>query len=121
MIFAQRLRLVCYLPTRVSTSVIACLSYSLVSIWKFRVETTSGYIQRRIIKLTEDIKTQYDGSVRDCCNSVYQWAYGEDGLDPKKLVKVGKDLDICNVTNIVNKLNMKYEVLNKKKKVKASK
>lgn len=52
---------------------------------------------------------------------MYQWAYGEDGLDPKKLVKVGKDLDICNITNIVNKLNMKYEVLNKKKKVKMSK
>ena len=67
----------------------------------------SGYNQRRIIKVCEDMSVKYDGSVRDCCNSVYQWAYGEDGLDPKKLVKVGKDLDICNITNIVNKLNMK--------------
>lgn len=77
---------------------------------------TSGYIQRRIIKLTEDIKIQYDNSVRDCCNSIYQWAYGEDGLDPKKLLKIGKDLEICNVSSIVNKLNMKHEVLNKKMK-----
>ena len=71
--------------------------------------------------MTEDIKIQYDNSVRDCCNSIYQWAYGEDGLDPKKLLKIGKDLEICNVSSIVNKLNMKHEVLNKKMKIKKSK
>ena len=74
---------------------------------------TSGYIQRRIVKLLEDVKTQYGGSVRDCCNSVYQWAYGEDGLDPLKLIKVGNQLEICNVSNLVDKLNMKYEIINK--------
>ena len=26
---------------------------------------TSGYMQRRIVKLTEDMKVQYDGTVRD--------------------------------------------------------
>ena len=71
---------------------------------------TSGYIQRRIIKLIEDIKIQYDGSVRDCCGSIYQWAYGEDFIDPKALVKVGKELEFCDVTNIVNKLNLKFEL-----------
>ena len=74
---------------------------------------TSGYIQRKIIKLTEDIKTQYDGSSRDCCNSLYQGAYGDNGLDPKKLLKVGDELEICNIASLVDKLNMKYEVENK--------
>ena len=79
---------------------------------------TSGYIQRRIIKLTEDIKVQYDGSIRDCCGSIYTWIYGEDGLDPKKLLKIGKELEICDVSSIVKKLNMKHEILNKKKIIK---
>lgn len=74
---------------------------------------TSGYIQRRIIKLIEDIKIQYDGSVRDCCGSIYQWAYGENFLDPKALVKVGKELEFCDVQNIVNKLNLKFELKSK--------
>lgn len=52
--------------------------------------------------------------MRDCSGSVYQWVYGEDGLDPKKLLKVGKELEICNISSIVKKLNMKHEVLNKK-------
>ena len=78
--------------------------------------STSGYIQRRIIKLTEDIKINYDGTVRDSSNCIYQLTYGEDGFDPKHLIKVGKDNEICNITSIVNKLNLKFELsINKKK------
>jgi DNA-directed RNA polymerase beta' subunit len=76
--------------------------------------STSGYIQRRIIKLTEDIKIQYDGTVRDAIGSIYQLSYGEDYLDPKCLIKVGKNNEICNITSIVNKLNMKHEDQKKK-------
>lgn len=76
---------------------------------------TSGYIQRRIIKLTEDIKIQYDGTVRDAIGCIYQLAYGEDNLDPKTILKVGKNLEVCNVSSIINKLNLNYELSNKKK------
>lgn len=77
---------------------------------------TSGYIQRRIIKLTEDIRIHYDGTVRDAVNSIYQLAYNEDNLDPKELIKVGKNLEICNVSILIEKLNLKYELESKKKK-----
>ena len=70
---------------------------------------TSGYIQRRIVKLTEDIKVQYDGTVRDCVNSTYQLSYGENGLDPTKTIKVGKQQECCDISSIVNKLNIKHE------------
>ena len=95
---------------------------------------TSGYIQRRIIKLIEDIKIQYDGTVRgniylfihsfltkfcnflfiitkfiDVIGSIYQLSYGDDGFDPKTLIKVGKNLEFCDVTDIVNSLNMEFE------------
>ena len=69
---------------------------------------TSGYIQRRIVKLTEDIKINYDNTVRDAIGSIYQVAYGEDGINPTTTIKVGKDQEICDVSSIVNKSNMSY-------------
>ena len=75
---------------------------------------TSGYIQRRIVKLTEDIKVQYDGTVRDTIGSIYQTAYGENGINPKETIKVNGDQEICDISSIVNKLNNSYD--SKKKK-----
>jgi len=72
--------------------------------------STSGYIQRRIVKLTEDIKIQYDNTVRDEVGSIYQFAYGETGIDPKMTVKVGKEQSVCDISSIVNDLNAKYEM-----------
>jgi len=79
---------------------------------------TSGYMQRRIVKLTEDIKIQYDGTVRDTVGNIYQVAYGETGIDPCCTVKVGNKQEICDVSRMVQKLNMQYEVDNSKKKKK---
>ena len=106
-----------------------CLRYSLVPIWKFRVETTSGYIQRRIVKLTEDIKVNYDNTIRDAIGSIYEVAYGDDGVNPTTTVKVGSEQEICDISSIVNKLNIKHEEKNpnvdeinsKMKKLKISK
>ena len=67
---------------------------------------TSGYIQRRITKLTEDIKIQNDETVRDMLGSIYQISYGDDGIDPKTTVEVNGKNEICDITSIVNKLNM---------------
>ena len=74
--------------------------------------------RRRIIKLIEDIKIQYDGTVRDVVNSIYQLNFNEDGgFDPKKLVKTPKNkLSFCNTYNIIERLNNKVELkINKKK------
>jgi DNA-directed RNA polymerase beta' subunit len=77
---------------------------------------TSGYMQRRIVKLTEDIKIQYDGTVRDVTGNIYQVAYGETGIDPSHTVKVGKQQEICDISRLVTKLNMEYDVQQQKKK-----
>ena len=69
----------------------------------------SGYIQRRITKLMEDIKIQYDGTVRDSFGKIYQLAYGEDMIDPKKTVRVKGQQEVCDITRIVENLNMKFE------------
>ena len=75
---------------------------------------TSGYMQRRIVKLTEDIKVQYDGTVRDIPGNIYQVAYGETGVDPSRTVKVGGRQEVCDVSRMIAKLNMQYDI-NKKK------
>ncbi len=77
----------------------------------------SGYIQRRIVKLTEDITVQYDGSVRDNFGKVYQLSYGEDLIDPTKMVKVNGEKEFCDVSRLVDKLNLKYEIICKKNKI----
>ncbi|HKL24406.1 MAG TPA: DNA-directed RNA polymerase subunit A' [Candidatus Nanoarchaeia archaeon] len=50
----------------------------------------SGYLYRRLANALQDIKVEYDTSVRDSNNNIIQFIYGEDGLDVSKLHKKGK-------------------------------
>ena len=77
----------------------------------------SGYNQRRIIKVCEDMAVKYDGSVRDTSGKIYQMAYGYNGLDPCCTVKVENKQQICDVSRIVNRLNLKFEISNENTKV----
>jgi len=80
--------------------------------------SVSGYIQRRIVKLTEDIKVQYDGTCRDTIGSTYQLAYGEDGLNPCSTIKVGSTQELVDIQSLATKLNIKHEDNSKKVKIK---
>jgi DNA-directed RNA polymerase I subunit RPA1 len=42
----------------------------------------SGYLQRCLVKHLEELRVNYDLTVRDSSGSVIQFLYGEDGLDP---------------------------------------
>ena len=42
----------------------------------------TGYIQRKLIKATEDLKVNYDYTVRDSSGSVIQYVYGDDAMNP---------------------------------------
>ncbi|MEM3046293.1 MAG: DNA-directed RNA polymerase subunit A', partial [Candidatus Bathyarchaeia archaeon] len=44
----------------------------------------SGYMQRRLIHALEYLKVEYDGTVRDAEETIVQFKYGEDGVDPAK-------------------------------------
>ncbi|MBI4145771.1 DNA-directed RNA polymerase subunit A' [Candidatus Woesearchaeota archaeon] len=41
----------------------------------------SGYLYRRLANAMQDLKVEYDGSVRDANGRIIQFAYGEDGID----------------------------------------
>ena len=47
----------------------------------------TGYIQRRLIKSTEDLKLVYDMTVRNNKNKIIQFKYGDDNIDPMKVEK----------------------------------
>lgn len=41
----------------------------------------SGYLYRRLANALQDLKVEYDGTVRDANNMVIQFVYGEDNID----------------------------------------
>lgn len=42
---------------------------------------TSGYIQRRMVKMAEDVQVKYDGTVRNASDDIFQFLYGADHCD----------------------------------------
>lgn len=59
----------------------------------------SGYMERRLVGALQDLKVEYDGTIRDGMNRIVQFVPGEDGLDPSKIERGG-----INVQEIANKL-----------------
>ena len=48
---------------------------------------TSGYLQRKLIKATEDLKANHDYTVRSSNNDIVEFIYGSDGFYPSHLEK----------------------------------
>lgn len=44
----------------------------------------SGYLYRRLANAMQDLKVEYDGTVRDASGKIIQFDYGEDGIDVSK-------------------------------------
>ncbi len=44
----------------------------------------SGYMQRRLINALQDLKTSYDGTVRDAGGRIVQFSFGGDNIDVSK-------------------------------------
>ena len=47
--------------------------------------STTGYIQRRLIKALEDLKIEYDMTIRTNKNKIVQFQYGDDSIDTTKV------------------------------------
>ncbi|MEK6913671.1 MAG: hypothetical protein AABW47_03295, partial [Nanoarchaeota archaeon] len=45
----------------------------------------SGYLYRRLANALQDLRVEYDGTVRDSNNNIIQYRYGDDGMDVSKL------------------------------------
>ena len=47
----------------------------------------TGYIQRKLIKIMEDIKVEYDGTVRNANDKLIQCVYGDNGINTEKQIE----------------------------------
>ncbi len=56
----------------------------------------SGYLYRRLSNTMQDLKAEYDGTIRDASGNIIQFEYGEDGIDVSK-----SENGIINVKRIV--------------------
>tara|TARA_Y100000385_G_scaffold281416_1_gene334190 strand:+ start:7412 stop:11998 length:4587 start_codon:yes stop_codon:yes gene_type:complete len=45
----------------------------------------TGYIQRKLVKGMEDVRVEFDYTVRNANGHIIQFLYGEDGIDPTKI------------------------------------
>ncbi|MEM3091857.1 MAG: DNA-directed RNA polymerase subunit A' [Candidatus Pacearchaeota archaeon] len=45
----------------------------------------SGYLYRRLVNALQDLRKEYDGTIRDGNNNIIQFVYGDDGLDVSNL------------------------------------
>ena len=61
------------------------LNFGLANGLQVRDTSQTGYIQRRLIKGLEDLKVEYDMTVRNNYGKIVQFAYGEDGFDSTKV------------------------------------
>lgn len=48
---------------------------------------STGYIQRKLIKIMEDIKVEYDGTVRNANDKIIQCVYGDNGINTERQVE----------------------------------
>jgi DNA-directed RNA polymerase beta' subunit len=74
---------------------------------------TSGYIQRRMVKIAEDVQVRYDGTVRNSSGAIIQMAYGENYLDPKHTVFCGGKPFPLDVSRLFRRVNHNHLVQKK--------
>lgn len=68
--------------------------------------STTGYIQRRLIKGLEDLSVSYDMTIRTNKGKIVQFSYGEDGFDSTKVEN--QNLTLVEMSN--EDIYMHYEI-----------
>jgi len=73
----------------------------------------SGYIQRKMVKVMEDVQVKYDGTVRNTNGWVVEWAYGNDGFNRSECsFNADGDVFFADATRIADRINNEYELKN---------
>ena len=72
-------------PKLYDMTVPSTLNFGCMNGLILRDTSQTGYIQRRLIKGLEDLKIEYDMTVRNSKGKIIQFAYGDDGFDSTKV------------------------------------
>jgi len=71
--------------------------------------STTGYIQRRLIKGLEDLMVSYDMTVRTNKGKIVEFTYGDDGIDPIKVENQVMPLVTMSIQDIYAHYNIPDE------------
>jgi DNA-directed RNA polymerase beta' subunit len=85
------------------------LNFGLANGLQVRDTSTTGYIQRRLIKGLEDLMVGYDMTLRTNKNKVVQFTYGDDGIDPIKVENQNMSLVGMSIQDIYAHYNFPEE------------
>lgn len=77
--------------------------------------STTGYIQRRLIKGMEDLMVNYDMTVRTNKNKIVQFSFGEDSIDTVKVEN--QDLPVVDMS--IQDIYAHYAIIQENAKTKA--
>lgn len=69
----------------------------------------TGYIQRKMIKMVEDLKFGYTNVVSNAKDNIIEFMYGEDNMDASKLINTREGLSFVDINHINEKLNAEIE------------
>ena len=72
-------------PKMYDLTIPSTLNFGLANGLQVRDTSTTGYIQRRLIKGLEDLMVGYDMTVRTNKNQIVQFVYGDDNIDTTKV------------------------------------
>lgn len=67
--------------------------------------SVSGYTQRKMVKILEDVQVKYDGTVRNSTGDIVQWEYGNDGFDRTQTLPRDGHTDFCDIERLAARLN----------------
>ena len=73
----------------------------------------TGYIQRRLIKGMEDLKVEYDMTVRNNKNKIVQFSYGDNGMDTVRVEGQNLPIGKMSMEDIYHHFNVYSEEDNK--------
>jgi len=72
-------------PKMYDLTIPTTLNFGLANGLQVRDTSQTGYIQRRLVKGLEDLKVEYDGTVRNNMGKIVQFTYGEDGAETTRV------------------------------------
>ena len=93
-------------PKMYDLTIPTTLNFGLANGLQVRDTSTTGYIQRRLIKGLEDLMVNYDMTVRTNKGKVVQFSYGDDNIDPVKVENQGIPLVNMSIQDIYAHFNI---------------
>jgi len=68
--------------------------------------SATGYVQRKLVKSMEDLKVEYDSTVRTSSGIIVQYIYGDDGFDSMSIESQKLHITNLSTQDIINKFTI---------------